>query len=566
MITASCTQGGYSLPSAGDAAGSFVKALNASDGKAIAALLDKRTRARWSAQRLERWLKHERAAGRITSLSVKQTGEVPQPAPSASPSPGQVIDTRVPYEVTFRSAAASAPVHLSGNLTLRYSSKDDRWAVAWTRGALWPGIKGARGFSVTYKWPPRARIVDRDGRVLARGVGLGRTYPYGPVGGSTVGHLGKVSADRPAELPSYYEKGTLVGASGIEGAYNARLAGTPLQRLQVTGRGGKKLATLGTKHGRAGRPVHSTLDMPVQHAAEAAYGSTVGGAVVMSPLTGDLLAVVSSAPFDPNNYVGSTDIHPFNRALSGLYPPGSSMKIVTGSAALATGVVTPATILSGPKEYKGVRNFESESFTSLTFADALKYSVNTAFAQVAEKLGASRLHRYATRFGFNTAPSPRLEAATSSYPKAADLGDLLWGSVGQAQDLATPLQMASVAATIADNGVRMSPRIATEQPKDSRRVVPGKVAAEMTSMMQAVVQGGTGTAAQITGVDVAGKTGTAEISVNGKIKDHAWFVAFAPAPAPKVAVSVVVEFGGVGGVVAAPLARSILERVLPLAP
>jgi peptidoglycan glycosyltransferase len=286
----------------------------------------------------------------------------------------------------------------------------------------------------------------------------------------------------------------------------------------------------------------------------------------MDPRTGDLLAVVSSSPFDPNNYLGVSGVEPFNRALSGLYPPGSSMKVVTASAALDSGKVTSTSRLSGPKEFRGVRNFESESFTSLSFAQALEFSVNTAFAQVALKVGAKRLHHYADLFGFNQTPTLPIGAARSSFPLATNETDLMWGAVGQAQDLATPLEMATVAATVADHGKRMDPRITLKTQPRGTQVISRRTAATMTQLMELVVRGGTGTAANIPGLTVAGKTGTAEIGLNGVIKDHAWFVCFAPAQDPKVAVSVVVEYGGIGGKVAAPLARRILERVLPLVP
>jgi peptidoglycan glycosyltransferase len=242
------------------------------------------------------------------------------------------------------------------------------------------------------------------------------------------------------------------------------------------------------------------------------------------------------------------------------------MKVVTASAALDSGAVTAGTQLSGPKEFRGVRNFESESFKSLSFAKATEFSVNTAFAQVALKLGARRLHRYAGLFGFNRPPTLPVGAATSSFPLPQDDSDLMWGAVGQAQDVATPLEMASVAATVANRGKRMEPRITVGTPPHGARVISRRAAATMTQLMELVVQGGTGTAANIPGVTVAGKTGTAEVDVDGVRKDHAWFVCFAPASHPQVAVSVVVEYGGVGGEVAAPLARNILERVLPLVP
>jgi peptidoglycan glycosyltransferase len=157
-----------------------------------------------------------------------------------------------------------------------------------------------------------------------------------------------------------------------------------------------------------------------------------------------------------------------------------------------------------------------------------------------------------------------LEAAQPSFPFPADEGDLLWSAIGQAQTLATPLQMASIAATIANGGTRMEPRIAVFDRPHGERVVSKKTASVMTTLMESVVQGGTGVAAQISGVEVAGKTGTAEVDVGGERRNHAWFICFAPAQDPKVAIAVVSEYGGIGGQVAAPLARAILTSVLPL--
>jgi peptidoglycan glycosyltransferase len=304
--------------------------------------------------------------------------------------------------------------------------------------------------------------------------------------------------------------------------------------------------------------------MAVQRAAQAAYGPDVGGAVVMDPTTGDLLAVVDSGAFDPGNYVGIAGIEPFNRALEGLYPPGSAMKVVTASAALDSGTVKPTTNVTGPKEYQGVRNFESGEFGAIDFATALKFSVNTAFAQVAEDLGGRVLTRYAQAFGFNEQPNLPVEAAESSFPPPQDLSDVMWGSIGQAQVLATPMQMASVAATVANGGRRMEPRIVMGERPTGERAITGRTARTMTRLMENVVVGGTGSGARITGVRVAGKTGTAEVDVAGERKNHAWFVCFAPADDPKVAIGVVSEYGGVGGEVAAPIAGRMLVGVLPL--
>jgi penicillin-binding protein A len=310
--------------------------------------------------------------------------------------------------------------------------------------------------------------------------------------------------------------------------------------------------------------VRATLDMRVQRATSNAFGSTVGGAVVLDPGSGDILAAVTSYEIDPNGYVGTTGFEPFNRALSGTYPPGSAMKVVTAGAALDTGVVKPSTMLTGPSEYQGVRNFESGAYPSLDFATAVRNSVNTAFAQVALELGARRLTRYAELFGFNSKPTMPLDAAGSSFPFPEDSSDLMWGSIGQAQVLTAPLEMATVAATVANGGRRMEPRSSLGDPKKGTRVLKRSTANQLALLMESAVNSGTGTASRVSGVRVAGKTGTAEVDVGGERLNHAWFITFAPIDSPQVAIAVVSELGGIGGQVAAPIAGSIYTGVLPL--
>jgi peptidoglycan glycosyltransferase len=540
----------------------FIRGFNAGDAKAMTATFDRRDRQHWKPARLHRVMKRVLEQGNITGWHMVRTGPVPQAPDDRLRQAKSPMVTHAPYEITYRSSATRRPVKLHGMLPVPFQR--GRWGVGWSESVLWPGITGAASWHVAYRWPKRAAILDRNGKRIAVGSGTSRRYPFHAVGGTTTGYVGALSTRDLADAAPGHAAGDLVGASGLEQGLETTLAGRPGSRLEIVDRRGHVLQELGGKKGHPGHNVKTTLDMNVQAAAEAGYGGATGGAVVIDPRTGDLLAVVSAFPIDPNNYVGATGQQPFNRALSGLYPPGSSMKVVTASAALDSGTVTATTQLSGPKEYRGVRNFESESFKTLTFAQATEFSVNTAFAQVALKLGARRLHRYAGLFGFNRPPSLPVGAATSSFPMPQDESDLMWGAVGQAQDLASPLQMASVAATVANHGTRMEPRITFGTPRRGTRVISRKTAATMTQLMELVVRGGTGTAANIPGVTVAGKTGTAEVDVNGVIKDHAWFVCFAPAQNPKVAVSVVVEYGGVGGKVAAPLARNILQRVLPL--
>jgi peptidoglycan glycosyltransferase len=466
------------------------------------------------------------------------------------------------YSIEYTSEAVGEPMTLQGELVLAFDDADGEWKVRWDRDVLWPGIEDARAFDLIVRWPKRAALFDRNKRPLAIGAAGRRRYPQGSVGGVAVGHIEPATRAHRRDEP-LLEIGDLVGASGLELAFNDVLTGQPASELVVRGRG-KSIVVLGRSPAQPGRPVRTTLDVAVQRAAETGFGSTVGGAVVIDPRRGNVLAAVPSGSFDPSNYVGVANVQPFNRALSGLYPPGSSLKAMTAAAALDSGKVTRSTRLTGPADYRGVRNFESGEFGTIDFASALKFSVNTAFAQVAEKLGPRLLMRYARAFGFNRAPKMTLHAATSSFPFPTDEGDLLWGSIGQAQVLASPLHMATVAATIGNDGLRMEPRIAMSEPKRSRRVIDRRTAQVLTELMREVVEGGTGTAARISGLAVAGKTGTAEVDVGGERRNHAWFICFAPADDPKIAVAVVSEYGGVGGQVAAPVARAILTRVLPL--
>ena len=525
----------------------FVDAWNDRDYQAMNSFFTGGTRA--GAHPLAAQIKSVFVEGAIEELEVSLEGAAD----------GNDKSARVPYVVEFTSEAASKAIELEGEMEWSLDPVEDEWELEWRPALLFPAHPKAAALEVASDYLGRGSILDRDGRKLAVGDAANRRYPWGSVAGSVVGHIGVADKAQAAELDVF--PGDLIGGSGLEEGLQGILAGRPSTTLQVVDRKGRVLEELGRRRGRAGKNVKTTLDLEIQRAAENAYGSTTGGAVVMDPETGDLLAIVSSSPFNPGGYVGAT-VSPFNRALEGRYPPGSSMKVVTAAAALDTGTVTPKTQLEGPAEYQGVRNFESGEFGSLSFASAVQFSVNTAFAQVALDLGADKLMRYAELFGFNRVPEMPLAAAEPSFPEPVGAGDLMWASIGQAQVLATPLQMATVAATIANGGERMEPRITKLEEPVGERVVSKKTASTMTELMINVVVGGTGQAARLSGIDVAGKTGTAEVDVDGERKNHAWFICFAPANEPSVAVAVVSEYGGVGGQVAAPLARQILSNTM----
>jgi peptidoglycan glycosyltransferase len=281
-----------------------------------------------------------------------------------------------------------------------------------------------------------------------------------------------------------------------------------------------------------------------------------------------------------------------NRATDGLYAPGSTFKVVTAAAALESGAYTPESEFDDPgycTEYgKRVTNFADQSgpqvFGRVTFAEALENSINSVFCNIGKELGPEAILEQARRFGFyEKAPleTPSSERAASglyedgdlffpSDPNAVDPGRLAFG---QERMLVTPLQMAMIAAGIANGGVVMEPHVVDRilepdgsiltqtAPDELSEAVSATTAAELTAMMELAVQSGTGTAAQIPGVRVAGKTGTAE--TGDPDANNAWFIGFAPADAPSVAVAVVLsDQAGTGGQIAAPIARALMETLL----
>jgi cell division protein FtsI/penicillin-binding protein 2 len=285
-------------------------------------------------------------------------------------------------------------------------------------------------------------------------------------------------------------------------------------------------------------------------AANAALGSKVGGVAVIRPRDGAVLALAGLAVSAPQ-------------------PPGSTFKIITTSAALEHGIATPATsypqatsaTLSGVK----LGNAGGERCGG-TLTRAFVESCNSVFAPLGAKVGAKRMVAAARAFGFGES-SVLPAARPSTISAVAGLRDDLAvgaASIGQDRDLATPLEMATVAATIATGGKRARPRVVTIDAVRRRRAVSEKTAHQLREMMLAVVRSGTGTAAAIPGVQVAGKTGTAELRPNSKDpKDaDAWFVAFAPAQRPRVAVAVMLVGAGFGGTAAAPVAKRVLQAAL----
>ena len=400
--------------------------------------------------------------------------------------------------------------------------------------------------------------------------------------------------------------------TGLEQSLNDFLTGS---NTTLTNTFSDELDRLGGKTVH-GNNVMLTLRPSAQRLAEQLLAGRCGAVVAMNPKTGAVYAMASSPTYNPNLILqrnGITQIEKIkgtcgdasalqDNATQGLYPPGSTFKLVTASAALNTGAFTPYSGFYDPgycTEY-GQKVYNSgnpdspggvEIFGNIDFSAALEHSVNAVFCQIGMRLGAAKILDYAKRYGFYSSPpldTPSSTIAPSGlykYPKhgprflfspsdpatQVDPGRLAFG---QDKMVVTPLQMALVASTIANHGVEPRPYlvqkvtapdgsvVATTAPSTLGHPISAKTAAELNQMMQLVVQGGTGTAAQIPGVAVAGKTGTAELGL-GNIYD-AWFVCFAPATNPQVAVAVVVEKqpNGFGGSISAPIAKAILENLL----
>jgi len=347
-----------------------------------------------------------------------------------------------------------------------------------------------------------------------------------------------------------------------------------------------------------GDNVVTTLDLHAQQVASEALAGYRGAVVALEPSTGAVRVMASRPSYDANAFSSirtyrrllreSSGSPLVNRATQFGYAPGSTFKLVTATAAIDSGQYTPSSLISGRNGIlvSGVplHNDNNESFGELSLTEALVKSVNTVWAQVAEQLGKQTMARYMYRFGFNRLPQLDYPADQMSA-SGPYLGEHLLrptsplvdvGRMGMGQDKlrATPLQMAEVVSAIADHGTLMAPHLAarvvdpdgrtleTIHPHRQAVVMKPSTADAVTSMMEAVVREGTGTPAQIPGVTVAGKTGTAETQFGSALND-AWFVAFAPARDPKVAVAVTVEkVPGFGATYAAPVARRVMEALL----
>jgi penicillin-binding protein A len=420
----------------------------------------------------------------------------------------------------------------------------------------------------------RGRIISADGKVMAasRAVRVKgqkvyeRLYPQGSLAAQTIGYT---SLDAKTGLEKTYDR-YLSGSFGTQPL---------LQRLNLSE--------------KEGANVETSLDTRVQAVAQDQLADQRGAVVALDPRTGRVIAMASSPTFDLQLAVDDFAAIPedggplLNRAVQGLYAPGSTFKAVTASEALDSGLYTPDSEFPGGSEYETpggeIRNFGNASYGPHTLTTALTFSINTTFAEIGDSLGSERMGEIMTAYGFGERPPVDLPDVSVSgrrrgdevLPNDEEGEDTARLAIGQEQLAVTPLQMAMVAGAIANDGTAMAPRLMTRivdrggsvvqrgEPQEIGQVMSPTFAAELASMMEDVVREGTGTRAALSGVGVtvAGKTGTAES--DDPNRNQAWFIGFAPAEDPSIAVAVVIEdTSSTGGEAAAPVAAAVMESAL----
>lgn len=423
----------------------------------------------------------------------------------------------------------------------------------------------------------RGLIRAGDDTVLARSLkqpddSYVRTYPQGRLFSHAVGY--SFVRQGRAGLERFYDD-DLSGRSGELGSLLDRLSGSEQE--------GDNLVT--------------SLNPAAQRVALQQLGGRKGAVVALDPRTGAIKVMASVPGYDPNTVKDQqqfnalnkdTDAPLLNRTTQAGYPPGSTFKVVTAIAAIDSGRYTPDSRISGRngKTISGVplNNDGGESFGDITLTEALTKSVNTVFGEIGEKLGKARMKKYMDRLGFGAPVEvdlPLDERAASGerqrghiIPATSGAVDVGRMAIGQDKLTVTPLQMAMVASAVANGGKLMKPRLGDRivdrdgrtvrrlVPKEMSQVMSPQTASQVGAMMGQVVKEGTGTAAALEGIDVAGKTGTAEVD-RPCGPNQLWFIAFAPAQDPRVAIAATVECGtGFGGTVAAPIAKAVMQELL----
>jgi cell division protein FtsI/penicillin-binding protein 2 len=513
---------------------SFANAWERGDLRAMHRLLSPSARRRYP---LARFRGAYRQAARTATVARFEVGDVEETGDGAVTLP-VVMDTRI-----FGS--------LRGDVSLPVSGE----RVDWEPLLVFPELRPGERLRRTSVPPPRAMIRSRDGKVLAKGEAPERTSPLVGIADSIAGRMEpeEAASERAALYARGFPEDWPVGQTGLEEVFEGRLRGRPGGELIAGGR------VLARARPRPARPVQTTIDTRLQEAAVVGLAGRLGGVAALDPRNGEVRALAGLAFSAPQ-------------------PPGSTFKIVTTVAALERGIVKPSTefpvdthaLVDGVE----LENANGE-YCGGTFRNSFAHSCNSVFGPLGVEITAEGLVDAAERFGWN-APATIPGEVPSTLPSAADIDtplEVASTAIGQFETLATPLQMASVAQTIAMRGERRTPTLSAGEHGAPTRVTSARVARTVGSLMTDVVAYGTGTAAALPGVRVAGKTGTAELEDTrdpetgetlppDPTNTDAWFTAYAPAKRPRIAVAVMLVRAGAGGATAAPAARVVLDAAL----
>ncbi|NLY10098.1 MAG: hypothetical protein GX020_00165 [Firmicutes bacterium] len=407
-----------------------------------------------------------------------------------------------------------------------------------------------------------------------------RVYPSGEAVAHITGYLGEVSAEMIAQYPEReYQVGERVGRSGLEYGEEAILRGHVGYHFFVRSSNSSEPVLFAETPVKHGEDIQLTLDIGMQELAVQVLGSRKASFVIIDAETGEILVLASTPSYDPNEFIiGISNIRwqelnsepsrpMFNRALQGRYPPGSAFKALTAAIALETGTFSALSEFndSGEIVVQGniIRNFEGQSFGEHTLTDALVKSINTTMAKVGLELGAPTFREYFSRFQLDQRPELSLPANAGQIgnPNRSQVA-LAWSAIGQDQVLLTPYHMASLFSVFANNGMLKKPYLIEGRAEDADQVIQPETATEMKMMLEKVVLEGTGRQAAVENLVVAGKTGTAEVTNQ---PSHAWFAGYIENFGGKnLAFALIVEEGGIGGAVAAPIVREYFSSLLQL--
>lgn len=535
-----------------DAAERFLDAWSRGDYEAMHAEL---TAQAASAYPLESFAEVYEEAASIATATAVRPGEPQGPSRQAG--------------AELASVPVAVDTHVFGMLSESLDLPVQGGAIAWQPHLAFPGLLPGEELERRTRAPERAPILARDGTPLAEGPASARGSPLGAVADDVAGTVGLPTAEQAERLEELgFQAGTLTGESGLEQAFDERLLGVPGGVLLAVPQAGEPRAIARSKP-RSSEPLRTTLDPGLQSAAVGALGGLFGGVAVLDAQNGEVRALAGIAYSAPQ-------------------PPGSTFKIITTVAALEQDAVSldeefpvASSAIVGGREITNA----NEELCGGTFVESFAHSCNSVFAPLGAEVGGRKLVEVAERFGWNSSPTLfATEAIEAIAPPASTIPTRLESeldagvsAIGQGEVLATPLQMASVAQAIAARGRRM-PTPMTKEPElqpDAQpvRVADREIAKTIRDLMIEVVKQGTGTSAALPDVQVAGKTGTAELGPDPDAtappgepvpqEVDAWFIAFAPAERAKLAVGVmIVDAGGSGGEIAAPIAREVLAAGL----